>query len=294
VGLYEELRDVIDEVADRVDRWTGADSWTFEPDSPAAAEVANNEMRADGSPWGDRPVRTAYQLAQMATKYATEMARSVAVQIGASRPAPSMEVLARSALEAASVAWWLLEPGLTARQRVCRMQLLRRNSAKEYARAIAEVGADPSVVGGETVASVEAYGQGLGLGAFGSGGEELEGERRPGYTARVKAFIDALGYHGAYSIYSGTAHAELAGLWRLFPQNVRAPQGLTIFRPGPDPQAARAAADGALKSMIGPVERIALLFGWPSRPWADEYDDTINHINKELGRLRNNAAGRSN
>jgi hypothetical protein len=28
------------------------------------------------------------------------------------------------------VAWWLLEPGLTARQRVCRMQLLRRNSAR--------------------------------------------------------------------------------------------------------------------------------------------------------------------
>jgi hypothetical protein len=30
---------------------------------------------------------------------------------------------------------------------VCRMQLLRRNSAHEYARSIDEVGEDPAIVG---------------------------------------------------------------------------------------------------------------------------------------------------
>jgi hypothetical protein len=172
------------------------------------------------------------------------------------------------------------------RRVVCRMQLLRRNSAKEYARAIAEVGADPAIVGGETVASVEAYGHALGLAGFTNSGDQLEGEHRPSYTTRVKQFIDELGYHGAYNIYSGTAHAELAGLWRLFMQTTVDAGGQPRYAPGPDPRASHAAADGVLKSIMGPIERIALLFGWAARPWADDYDATINGINEELARLR--------
>jgi hypothetical protein len=38
--------------------------------------------------------------------------------------------------------------------------------------------------------------------------------------------------------------------------------------------------------MMGPSERIALLFGWAARQWADEFAQTIDHINRELGRLK--------
>jgi len=284
MAFYDELQTLLDEVADRVDRWTSTASWTFEPGSPTEAEVANGERCRDGSPWGERPVLSVYQLAQMATKYTIEMARCIALLVGASRPAPGIEVLTRSSLEAASVVWWLLEEELSARQRVCRMQLLRRNSARELSKSIAEVGADPAMAGGESVANVEAYGHRLGLAPFGSKGEEMEGERRPGYTARVKSFTDEMGYQGSYSIYSGTAHAELAGLWRLFP--TLASGSSPIYSPGPDPKATYAAAHGALKSMMGCMERIALLFGWPAPGRGEEVGQTIDLINAEMDRLR--------
>ena len=110
MGFNDELQALVDEVANRVDRWTGHTAWTFEPGSPASAEVANTEVRADGTPWGDRPVRTAYQCAQMATKLAVELSRCTALLIGARRPAPGIEAETRASLEAGSAAWWLLEP----------------------------------------------------------------------------------------------------------------------------------------------------------------------------------------
>jgi hypothetical protein len=42
----------VDEVANRVDRWTGQQAWIFEPGSSAAAETVNTELKQDGTPWG--------------------------------------------------------------------------------------------------------------------------------------------------------------------------------------------------------------------------------------------------
>ncbi len=110
--FYDELRILVDEVADRVDRWTGNTAWVFESGSAAAAEVANKEKRLDGSPWGESPVRTVYQFALMETKLAVEMSRCVALLIGSGRPAPGIETVSQASLEAGSVVWWLLEKGL--------------------------------------------------------------------------------------------------------------------------------------------------------------------------------------
>jgi hypothetical protein len=287
VAFNDELMTLVNEVADRADRWTGHDAWTFEPDSPASAEVANTEMRLDGSPWGERPVRTVYQYAQMETKLAVELSRCAALLIGAARPAPGIEAVTRASLEAGSVVWWLLAEGLTARQRVCRMQLLRRNSAREYARSIKEVGEDPGVAGKETAADIEAECRDLGLAAFTQKGDELEGQTRPGYTARVKALTDELGYQGAYSIYSGVAHGELAGVWRLFGETgATVPGREPIYGPVANPEASFAAADGTLKSMMGPAERIALLFGWPVPGRGEEVSAVIDYMNTEMKRLR--------
>ncbi len=287
MAFYDDLAALLDEVADKVTKWTDQAAWTFEPGSPAAAEAANTEVRSDGSPWGDQPVRSAYQLAQMATMFTVEMSRCAAPLVRAARPPVGLESLARPALEAGSVVWWLLEEGLTARQRVCRMQLLRRNSARELARSIAEVGEDPSVAGNETVPAIEAECQALGLAVFGQGGNELEGEVRLGYTARMRQFATDLGYQGGYSIYSGVAHAELAGLWRLFKQTAaKYPSGDPIYRPAADPRGTFAAVDGLLKSMVGSMERVALLFGWTAPGRAEEVGATIDYMNEEMTRLR--------
>jgi hypothetical protein len=287
VIFYDDLQALLQEAADKVDIWTGQEAWVIEPGSPASAEVANAEIRLDGSPWGERPIRSVYQLGQMATKLTAEMARCIAPLVGSARPAPGIEALTRASLESGSVVWWLLEGGLTARQRVCRMELLRRNSARELARSIAEVGEDPSIAGSETVVAIETECRDLGLAPFGQGGDELEGEVRLRYTARTKKFTDDLGYHGGYSIYSGVAHAELAGLWRLFQQTGSVfPSRDPIYAPSADPQATFAAVDGALKSMMGSMERIALLFGWPAPGRAEEVGALIDHVNNELTRLR--------
>lgn len=282
-----DLAALLEGTADRVDTWTGHDAWTWEPGSSASVEVANTETRSDGSPWGDRPVRSAYQLAQMATKYTVEMARCIGPLVGAGRPAPGIEALTRTSLEAASVVWWLLEEGLTARQRVCRMQLLRRNSAKELSKSIAAVGASRTVAGNETVAAIEAECQVLGLAAFGQGGDELEGEIRPRYTKRVEKFIGDVGYQGAYNIYSGVAHAELAGLWRLLTQVASLVDDHSpIYNAGSDPTATWSAVDGALKAMLGPVVRIRTLYGWTAPGRGADTDDLIDHVDSEMARLR--------
>ena len=90
-----------------------------------------------------------------------------------------------------------------------------------------------------------------------------------------------------YSIYSGVAHGELAGVWRLFGETgATVPGRDPIYGPAANPEASFAAASGALRSMMGPVERIALLFGWPAPGRAEEVGATIDDINSELNRLR--------
>jgi hypothetical protein len=166
------------------------------------------------------------------------------------------------------------------------MQLLRRNSAREFAKSIAQVGEDPAVAGNETVAGIGAECHALGLPPFSQGGDKLEEQERLRYTERVRALTDELGNQGAYSIYSGPAHAELAGIWRLFGQT-----GSTLtdrqplYTPVANPAASFAAADSAMKAMMGPVERIALLFGWTVPGRGDDISATIDYINSEVKRL---------
>jgi hypothetical protein len=203
------------------------------------------------------------------------------------RGAPGIEAETRAALEAGSVAWWLIEENLSARERVCRMQLLRRNSAREYARSVKEVGEDPMVAGKESVAGIEADCRYLGLAGLTHKGDELEGQTRPGYMARVKALTDELGYQGGYSIYSSAAHAELAGIRRLLGETgATFPAREPIYGLAPNPKASFAAGGGALKSMMGPMERIALLFGWTVPGRGDEISATIEYMNSEMERFR--------
>jgi len=47
-----------------------------------------------------------------------------------------------------------------------------------------------------------------------------------------------------------------------------------------------AATNGALKSMVEPIERTALLFGWGVRVGAEEISATIDYMNSEMKRLQ--------
>jgi hypothetical protein len=90
----------------------------------------------------------------------------------------------------------------------------------------------------------------------------------------VKALTDELGNHGAYSIYSGVAHAELAGIWRLFGET-----GMTLADRQP------VYSPVAKPAIIGPVERISALFGWTVPGRGEEISATIDYIAGEMQRL---------
>jgi hypothetical protein len=102
----------------------------------------------------------------------------------------------------------------------------------------------------------------------------------------VKALTGELGNLGASSMYSGSAHAEFAGIWRLFAQTgATVPEREPLYGPVANPEAAFAATDSAVKAMLGPAERIALLFGWTAPGRAEEISATIDQVNTEMSRL---------
>jgi hypothetical protein len=76
---------------------------------------------------------------------------------------------------------------------------------------------------------------------------------------------------------------SLDGIWRTFGQT-----GATFPAREPvyGPAASYAAADGVLKSMMGQMERTALLFGWPVPGRREEISATIDYMNSEMKRLR--------
>ena len=95
-----------------------------------------------------------------------------------------------------------------------------------------------------------------------------------------------VGYQGSYNLYSGVAHAELPGLGRLMEQTGTLRDGTPVYDAGPDPRATHSAAQGALKAMMGSMERIVFLFGWTAPGRSEDVGAWIDHVNDELARLK--------
>ncbi len=291
-GVFiDGLRAGLRTTADVADWLTSPLVWTPQPGSPGQAEVTNTESGPQG-PWGDRSVRTAYAAAAMGIKVATEYARSMEAIIAPLRSPLVPETLARSALEAAASSWWLLEQGLDARRRVCRLQLVRIKSAIELERAVAEVGvSNAGGAYGETPDQVRDYSNQLGLAPFLDKGRDqaaiCETETRPGYTERVKALLGDWNTEGTYNIYSGTAHAEPYAVLRYF-KEVRPPEtdGSPIRQLAPDPTGLHWAVDAVLLAVTAPLERACFLFGWhaDAGPGA-VLSATIDRVNQQVAAL---------
>jgi len=118
-------------------RHLGPAKWEPEPGSEAAAELANAEVRQGGDPWGENPPRTAYAAANLMMIGVMDNLASIHNLLGVEMPVIGPTVVARSAIEIASGAWWLMEPGIGAHRRVCRELVLSLESARR-ARQVAE------------------------------------------------------------------------------------------------------------------------------------------------------------
>lgn len=118
-------------------RHLGLAKWEPTPGSEAAAEIANTEVRQTGGPWGENPPRTAYAAANLMMTGVLDDLASIHKLIGIKMSVIGPTVIARSAIEIAADAWWLMEPGIGARRRVCRELALSLESARR-ARQVAE------------------------------------------------------------------------------------------------------------------------------------------------------------
>src|SRR5690349_12470433 len=89
-------------------RHLGPAKWEPASGSEAAAELANAEVRPNGDPWGEDQPRTAYAAANLMMTGVLDNLSSIHQVLGSRMPVIGPTVLARSAIEIASGAWWLM------------------------------------------------------------------------------------------------------------------------------------------------------------------------------------------
>jgi hypothetical protein len=126
-------------------------------------------------------------------------------------------VLARSLVETASQAWWMLDPEVGYIQRVQRLQALRHRSAVEGERAAKADGASADQYRryGETKDDVERCSRALGLEPPRKDGHVFVcgTERLPTATCRVRQMLADADVPSVYNLYSGFSHGVLFALW---------------------------------------------------------------------------------
>jgi hypothetical protein len=134
----------------------------------------------------------------------------------------AVEAVARSAVETAARSWWLVEPGLTARQRVARFladQLFSAYRAKDMARRMNW----PTGVAGISPEAneIKAKCDELGLDYDANqSAPTVDGQRRPGATPLVAALmhdtIYSASYPLVYALTSATTHGTHFALMRAY------------------------------------------------------------------------------
>lgn len=239
------------------------------PGSPAAAELEAAKLQpGESGKWGEAPVREAYALAILNYEVALNHGAAIAVLIG-ERPSPvSASVLARALAEAASQAWWLLEPGIGYVKRVARATALRYRSAHEGEKAAEADGvpADGRQGYTETKAQVEGYARELGLGSPGVDRAKnwtvyvCDSERLPTARWRVEQLFKGIDLSSFYPIFSGYSHSELFTLLRDFEPLARGDLGMR-YRSLVNEDTLKGVAAVASYALYPPGERLSEMFG---------------------------------
>ena len=229
-----EMKRYLAETSDAVHSWFPDSEWV-----PAWGSEASRERAAVGpgssGAWGDIPVRTAYAAASFLLDAMLQCTTAMGSALTVTATPYVANCLARSALEAGSQAWWLLEPDIGARRRVARFLLIRASSARSLKETSKALGLAPRDYG-ETVEAVRDYAASLGLTLVSANGGKTWScgpDELPGYTARARAFERALRAVGSYNIYSGSAHAEWHAIisgWQL-PASPDSAESLLVKRP---------------------------------------------------------------
>lgn len=241
--------------------------------SPASEELRQaREQPCPAGTWGEEPVHEAYALAVMNYQVALDHAAVIAAIATVERATVSASALARTLVEVASQAWWLLEPGIGHLGRVQRMLALRYRSACEGEKtAMADgVPADEHPSYTETTAQVTQYAQMLGLETPSVDRSKpwpvyiCGSERLPTASWRVKELFSGIDLPSVYPLLSGYSHGELFALVREFEQVARGDLG-THYRSVLNEDSFKGAVAVASYALYPPGERLSELFGLDSQ-----------------------------
>lgn len=267
---------------DFAEKQLGALAWEPAAGSEGAAELSNTETRYDRSPWGETPPRTAYAAAKLIMLGVVDDLKSLERLLVDPVPVIGPTVIARSAIEIASGAWWLMEPGIGARRRVCRELVASLTSARR-AKQVADEYVDSFGASGDPIPAdiaamiAEARQQEptvlqriteLAVAAPTSG-PKIENEEADSATVATAKMLKALlpaNWPGTtvYRTYSAVTHGQFYGLMNFMTPAVQ-PDG-TPFLQWQQPLDI---LDSTIQLAIGAFRetyrRIATVMGWDQK-----------------------------
>jgi hypothetical protein len=265
-----ELRSLLEQAAETVARYLDAPIWEPAPGSEGAIEVANTETGPAG-PWGESPARTAHALTHALMDAALAHLRALALLYVDSPPEMTPTTIARSVMEMAATAWWIMEPGIGVRSRVARVTSDRLRSGCEAAKAIGNL---PPTVNqadySEMEADVRQYAADLGLSAA-PGDPRIDGQVRPSSTDLISSLFETETELNrsqsllVYSVYSGVAHGLLYGIMQFLRQVEINGETRLVWQT--DPHITDAVVSYTLAALIAAMDRVLAVMGWDATDW---------------------------
>jgi hypothetical protein len=214
----EELRQLLDAGHRFVEGHMAMESQpeTVHSGSPAAVEMGTVETGPAG-PWGNSPTLVVIAVAGIYRAAAYDHLGALGKLLEPPVTVWGDVIVARAALEAGARLWWLLEPGLSGRQRVARATTEQLYSAQEFITAEREL----PVEAGEAQTRLDLvvrYAEELGLKSDLSKDGRLigfEGERHAGFTKIVSGVLRTEHHAPGGAVaryYSAIAHGTMYGL----------------------------------------------------------------------------------
>jgi hypothetical protein len=282
--VVSQNRAVLRATIDFAEKQLGALAWEPAAGSEATAELSNTETRNDCSPWGERPPRTAYAAAKLMMIGVVDDLKSLDRLLVDPVPVIGPTVIARSAIEIASGAWWLMEPGIGARRRVCRELVASLTSARwamkvaneyeekfrisgdpmpqEIAKLIADVRQqEATVLQRSTNLAVAAPTPGTNT--------RIETEQADAAATATANMLEALlppDMPGTifYRTYSAVTHGQFYGLMNFMTPAVQ-PDGTPFLQWRLPPDLLDSTIQLAIGAFREPYRRIAIVMGWDQK-----------------------------
>jgi hypothetical protein len=295
-GVAERLRDTLLGVVHTVSGWLSRPIWEPEAGAAAASDIqaTSGLLTTSQALWGEGPIRTAFVVARLMCQAALNHAEAAANLLSASHKSVlPVDTLTCGALEAASQAWWLLDPDIPGRTRVVRCFLLRHVDATEFAGVADKLKMlDPISEYGQTADQVASYYvTQLGLPDITGKGDRrdpfrCDGEKLPTHSVLVAQFMTSIldvneqgVAKGFYAYFCGAPHAQL---WRLMSHGPAiGTDGQAVLTPQVEREPVRAAVRSLIDACLQPAMRAITLFGWNDDLY-NECDELINRTNTAM------------